>query len=516
MQEQTSSVVAFVAGLIFLGCHSPQLAAADASASSKDVKSTPASVSASKTYFLVIGKGKVIDPQKQQERAIAAVRKVAEAARSAHPGAIVEALSEGVMTKERYRQGEVEEKVTGTIFRERLVRLAASATPHDTVVIYTHTHGRKNGFEDSQPFGGIVIDLPVRQPERGGTLLWDEYADLVLKIPARDVVVLTMSCFSGGLVEYFDSPKVRQHWEDRKKEGRNLIVLTSQNEDLISPPIVKGGEVINPFTLAVVKSLAGEADGFELTDGNRAKLDCKDGGLTVGELIDCILYTTEYTTSETSHRKNIAKPRLTGSFNRRDVLFRSAEVPGHASSEGNTIQQGAAADMDKRRHYEKENFRVTQGGRVVDLAQNPGLFREPVPVLVTEYSGKALDPFYAQFVADNAFVVYVGDNTPKADGSPVHIVEASRNANLNQLQDLDSFEELHLRGDEITNEGLLQNTTLDQLKRLHLSSKTVTDEGLRLLASMSNLQFLNLSGTDVSDEAVAELKKALPKCRIQR
>ena len=42
--------------------------------------------------------------------------------------------------------------------------------------------------------------------------------------------------------------------------------------------------------------------------------------------------------------------------------------------------------------YEKENFRITQGGRVVDPAENPALFREPTPVLVTEYSGKAMAP----------------------------------------------------------------------------------------------------------------------------
>ena len=339
MQEQANKVVAIIAGLIFLGCQSTQLIAAEVSASNKDVKSTRTSVSAPKTYFLVIGKGKVIDPQKQQERAIVAVRKIAEAGRSVHPEAIVDALSEGVMTKAQYRRGEAKEKVTGTIFRERLTRLAATTIPQDTVVIYTHTHGRKNGFEESQPLGGIIIDLPVRQPEHGGTLLWDEYADLILEIPAKNVLVLTMSCFSGGLVEYFDSPRVRQHWKDRRKEGRNLIVLTSQNENLISPPIVKDGEVINPFTLAVVKALAGEADGFELMCGNPAKPSRKDGKLTVGELIDCVLYTTENMTSEAARRKNIAKPRLTGSFNRRDVLFGSADVPGFDTSERNTANK---------------------------------------------------------------------------------------------------------------------------------------------------------------------------------
>ena len=35
-----------------------------------------------------------------------------------------------------------------------------------------------------------------------------------------NVVVLTMSCFSGALVEHLDSPQVRQGWQDRRQQGR--------------------------------------------------------------------------------------------------------------------------------------------------------------------------------------------------------------------------------------------------------------------------------------------------------
>jgi len=203
-----------------------------------------------------------------------------------------------------------------------LRQLAKLATPDDTVVIYTHSHGRRNGFEKSQPLGGIVMDLPVLKPEHGGTLLWDEYAELFLQIPARNVVVLTMSCFSGGLVEYLNSQSVAERWKDRRqKEGRNLIILTSQNKELPSAPIVKDNEIINPFTYAVVMAFGGEADGFALAAGKPAPDRRKDGRLTVGEMIDFILYTTEHTISESIQRRNTAKPQLTGSFDRSDVLF---------------------------------------------------------------------------------------------------------------------------------------------------------------------------------------------------
>jgi hypothetical protein len=245
--------------------------------------------------------------------------------------------------------GQAKEKVTGAIFRERIRRLTETARPQDTVVIYTHSHGRKNGFEDSQPLGGIVMDLPVRLPEHGGTLLWDEYANLLLEIPAKNVVVLTMSCFSGGLVDHLNSQPVLDRWKERQqKDGRNLIVLTSQNGSLTSDPIVKDGELVNPFTYAVALALGGEADGFTLAADKPVSGRPKDSKISVGEMIDFILYTTENTVSETARRTNTARPKVTGSFNRDDVLFELIQGPG-ADTRNNRAQQGDPADADKPR-----------------------------------------------------------------------------------------------------------------------------------------------------------------------
>jgi hypothetical protein len=68
----------------------------------------------------------------------------------------------------------------------------------------------------------------------------------------------------------------------------------------------------------------GKADGFERTRDRSAKTRPEDGKLTVGELIDYILYTTEHTVSEAPRHQNIARPRITGSFDRGDVLFQRA------------------------------------------------------------------------------------------------------------------------------------------------------------------------------------------------
>jgi len=372
LEKHANTTLAIVAGLVFFGCHTTELAAQKVPAIGEatlqrvtpaigaprlqhraiadDTKTSQSSKSEPKTYFLIVGKATIADPAKTQEIAATAVRKLADAARSTHPTIVVDALAEAVMTKEQYRRGEAKEKVTGTIFKKRLEWLANTTTLPDTVVIYTHSHGRRGGFEDSQPLGGIVMDLPVRQPEHRGAFLWDEYIELLLKIPAKSVVVLTMSCFSGGFVEYLNSPKVRDRWKNRRqKQGRSLIFLTSQRKDLRAGPIMKDGEVINPFTYAVAKTLSGEADGFKLVYGKPAKPRHKDRQLTVGEMIDYILYTTENTISEQTRLKNTAKPQLTGSFERGDVLSFGVVASTDGRMEESTSQQDAPADADKPR-----------------------------------------------------------------------------------------------------------------------------------------------------------------------
>jgi hypothetical protein len=44
----------------------------------------------------------------------------------------------------------------------------------------------------------------------------------------------------------------------------------------------------------------------------------------------------------------------------------------------------------------------------------------------------------------------------------------------------------------------------------------VTDVGLKELAGLKSLTILDLGGTKVTDVGVAMLKKALPRCKIQR
>lgn len=278
--------------------------------------------------LLAVAKAKVLDPVDMQQRAPDAIRRVETAVKAIDPKAVIKTLVEPVRTINQYRAGQGREVVTGEAFRNELKTLIDTATANDTVVIYTHSHGFRNGFEDVQPYGGLLLDLPVRRPPHAGVFLWDEYADLILKIPAKNVVVLTMSCFSGALINHLNSPALAKKWKDRDAAGRNFVVMTSQNDVLKSEPIRIGNQMLNPFTYAVERALGGFADGFVTSEGKPADAS-KDGKLQLGEVIDYVLHATEHTPSDSILPLNTSKPQVTGSYKRDTVLGKaSTNVPG--------------------------------------------------------------------------------------------------------------------------------------------------------------------------------------------
>ena len=76
--------------------------------------------------------------------------------------------------------------------------------------------------------------------------------------------------------------------------------------------------------------------------------------------------------------------------------------------------------------------------------------------------------------------------------------------------------ELDLAATKISNRGLKHVGLLQGLKYLSLQDTAVTGAGLRHLNDLRNLETLNLIDTNVSDAAVAELRRALPKCVIEQ
>jgi hypothetical protein len=67
---------------------------------------------------------------------------------------------------------------------------------------------------------------------------------------------------------------------------------------------------------------------------------------------------------------------------------------------------------------------------------------------------------------------------------------------------------------QVSDAGLERLKTLTNLPELYLMNTLVSDGGLKHLHGLTGLQKLYLTGTKVTAAGVAELQKALPKCRI--
>ena len=80
--------------------------------------------------------------------------------------------------------------------------------------------------------------------------------------------------------------------------------------------------------------------------------------------------------------------------------------------------------------------------------------------------------------------------------------------------DLTNVTELTLWHEQLTNKGVEDVAKLQQLKKLGLGGNPITDACLKDLAKLRNLEILRLSNTKITDKGAAELRKALPKCKI--
>jgi len=84
-----------------------------------------------------------------------------------------------------------------------------------------------------------------------------------------------------------------------------------------------------------------------------------------------------------------------------------------------------------------------------------------------------------------------------------------------EIGELLELERLLLAATQITDTGLKEVAKLQQLVCLHLGTAEITDAGLKEVAKIKQLKTLFLGGrTSVTEVGVAQLQKALPKCKI--
>jgi hypothetical protein len=287
---------------------------------------------ATRTAFFGLSKAKSNDKEAQQQRGYEAVQRIAAA--SANVGVTgIELLQEPVPTT-------VAPFVVGeTRVRSALSSLAKSLGSDDTVIIYSHTHGIA---DRRSTLGGLIVTDPSVLDGQPDWLDWSEYAESLLALPAKNVVVLTMSCFSGGLVAYLNRPSVKARWSRRRVEGRSFLVITSQSGDRLSNPRRIDGELINPFTHTLEKALGWQD--IDRCCGGRSS--SPDGTITFDEFIR---YLVSRTQSHTDDRdpENDPLPQVAGSYRPHAPLFTwrsprcSRPVAACGDAEGTQQQQDA-------------------------------------------------------------------------------------------------------------------------------------------------------------------------------
>ena len=175
---------------------------------------------------------------------------------------------------------------------DRINHYKENLTKDDTFVLYSHSHGTKsrNGRE-----GGLL--LGPRQ-----IFSWSEYAKLITEIPTKKVIVFTMACYSGLLIDALN--EIQSSWSSREREGRSFIVISVTSNSLPSGPVEVNGEVINPLTYSLIKAFEGESD---LNN---------DGKISLDELSQYVMESTE----EINPERNTADPQVVKSYQSKEAL----------------------------------------------------------------------------------------------------------------------------------------------------------------------------------------------------
>ncbi|MEY4065470.1 MAG: hypothetical protein RIR26_1678 [Pseudomonadota bacterium] len=182
----------------------------------------------------------------------------------------------------------------------KFAELRAKLKPEDTFVLYSHSHGLIPGLGMNWDAANRM-DIPYK---------WQTFAQEIISLPAKNVIIFTMSCHSGYLAEALNT--LSSEWKNKRSSaGRNLIVLTAVSKEQLATATDNGmtlESIGNPFTYAVKTALRGAADGF----GGKPK----DGKTTMQELVSYVLATAKSQSAD-----QYAEPQNAGEFTADDVFL---------------------------------------------------------------------------------------------------------------------------------------------------------------------------------------------------
>lgn len=164
--------------------------------------------------------------------------------------------------------------------------------------------------------GDMYVQYSSGHGYQGGLALGvkhSEIRDNALSLPAKEVIIFTMACYSGTLVDSFNQKK--SEWENWPSKGKTLLVMASSQSDELSQtgpgtdadePNGEEGTAGSAYGHALWKALIGYSDGF--IDG------VKDDFITLGEIVE---YTKWKTIRVGGHT-----PSITGAYNPNLIMNR--------------------------------------------------------------------------------------------------------------------------------------------------------------------------------------------------
>jgi hypothetical protein len=178
-------------------------------------------------------------------------------------------------------------------FLTRLEIASKAAGPDGTLIVYTHSHGFKN---NPKRMGGLALGNNKEE----GILPWGTYAKILANLENKNIIVLTMACFSGNLIEALNSKGIKL-----KLAEKNFLVMTSQDSLQASKPISINSTIINPFTYSIISLI---------DDPNIQNLEIQEFAQVIKRTRDA--------KSDNPRFENTANPQLTGDYKRGELLFK--------------------------------------------------------------------------------------------------------------------------------------------------------------------------------------------------
>lgn len=252
------------------------------------------------TYYFSFSKAKPSDPERMQNSANIQAKSVSYAIEKLG-NFHLKLLNEHVPIQH-------EPIVTPALIKKQFLDYKKILTPDDRFISYTFSHGVKKGM--------LLTSEHVQRKDPALLYQWRDFAQDILDLPSRDVIILTMACYSGNFTNILKQDSNKKRWNTRKSHGRNFLVITAANENQESRPNRINGKLENPFNYAVRTALEGNADGFQ-SDGTITK---KDKKITFKEFVAYVLLTTREKSGDSKDPTYKADPQAVGDYNENEIL----------------------------------------------------------------------------------------------------------------------------------------------------------------------------------------------------